>query len=202
MDPKDLFVADLHYFGESMHHNDEVGEKRFSFFVGLCTSVAAGLIALAAGQSPEVRALVAPVGAVASAVLLILGILTYVRMIHRNDVTDMYKLTLDHIRKSYSRCVNENRTIMDEYCVPRPIDRSKKRLRFRSPRGGYASTMAIINGLLVIALLWLTIERLSFSVIAAIGAVVAVGLYVIAGRRIEIEPSDDRRVKDTNTVDF
>jgi hypothetical protein len=45
MEAKDLLIADLQQFGESLWRNEEVGEKRFEFFVA-DDAVGAGLVAL------------------------------------------------------------------------------------------------------------------------------------------------------------
>ena len=46
---KDLFLADLDRLEESIWRNEEIGEKRFSFFVTLASAVAGGLVALPLG---------------------------------------------------------------------------------------------------------------------------------------------------------
>jgi hypothetical protein len=40
---KDLCLADLQRFEEAMRHNEDIGEKRFNFFMALVTAVCAGL---------------------------------------------------------------------------------------------------------------------------------------------------------------
>ena len=99
MADQELLLADLQHFSESLWRNEEVGEKRFNFFVTLVTAASAGLVTLYASQH-------APTGTVLeqirNGVLIALagfGTLTYLRMLQRNRVTDEYKRTLTYIRK-------------------------------------------------------------------------------------------------------
>lgn len=46
MKAKDLLLADLEYIRASFWKNEDIGEKRFGFFVTVVTAVVAGLVAL------------------------------------------------------------------------------------------------------------------------------------------------------------
>lgn len=99
---KDLLLADLSHFGDSFWRNEEVGEKRINFYVGLVTAVMAGLVTLAssqfAGDNPG-RAL--ELAAAVLAGLFVLGLVTYLRICRRNEVTDQYKKTLKYLRNRF-----------------------------------------------------------------------------------------------------
>ncbi len=43
---RDLFLADLERLEESIWRNEEIGEKRFNFFVTFATAVGGGLVVL------------------------------------------------------------------------------------------------------------------------------------------------------------
>lgn len=141
MNPEDLLLADHNHFSESLWRNEEVGEKRFSFFMTLVTAVIAALVALIKSNSLTDKCMTDIVGAVVIA-LLIFGILTYFRMIQRNHVTDEYKKTLKYIRK---RCVSLCDPDIGYYKVPR----GNKTWLSKWLKGGYAETVGAINSILL-----------------------------------------------------
>ena len=146
MQPKDLLIADLQHFSESLWRNEEVGEKRFNFFLTLVTAIIGALVALVKiNNTLSENCIQDIVGAVLIA-LLVFGILTYLRMIQRNHVTDEYKQTLKYIRK---RCVSHCKPKLDYYEVPR----RNKTLWSKWLKGGYAETVAAINSILLGVLL-------------------------------------------------
>ena len=141
MQPNELLIADLQHFGESLWRNEEVGEKRFSFFVTLVTAVIGALVALITSDyipSPEVMSNLE--GAVLL-VLLVFGLLTYLRMVQRNHVTDEYQLTLNYIRKRFVSLCPE----LDSYEVPQ----RHKTWWSKWLKGGYAETIGSINSILL-----------------------------------------------------
>ncbi|MFW6089678.1 MAG: hypothetical protein ACODAB_07990 [Gemmatimonadota bacterium] len=170
---KDLLVADLNHFGESMFHNENVGEKRFAFFVTLVTAVGAGLVGLAGAEEVS-DALFRTAAAGATASLLVLGFFSYLRMVHRNRVTDEYQRTLGYLRRKYVDLCPE----LAPYSVPdRRPTRAGKWLR-----GGYAETMAAIEGLLAVGFLMLVLD-VGLALAVAVGAAVTAGLWIAAADR-------------------
>ena len=168
LDAKDLLVADIEHFGESLWRNEETGEKRLSFFLTLVTAVVGGLVALATSErAPEEEGLRKIAGGAAAA-LLVIGLLSYLRMIRRNLVTDGYLKTLKRIRESYK----EMCPALDRYQVPLTIASPAQNW----PRGGYAETVAVLNGFLVAALSWLFL-RTPLSWAACAGVLSAAALW-------------------------
>ena len=145
MDAKELLLKDLEHFAESMWRNEEIGEKRFSFFVTLVTAVIGGLVALGTSGSGPVRTTVVAAAGWAAAVLLVFGLMTYLRMLQRNRVTDEYQRTLKYLRKLLATRSEE----LDDYVVPR----MRKSFLGKWLKGGYAETIGVINGMLLVALL-------------------------------------------------
>jgi hypothetical protein len=133
----DLLIEDLKHFGESLWRNDDIGEKRFNFFLTLVTAVIAGLITLHTGEGdlaglgplekyvpngggPD--GLKALITRAALWALFGVGLLTYIRLLLRNRVTDEYHRTLAYIRK---RLVLLNPTrLFEKYDVPQKVDSS------------------------------------------------------------------------------
>ena len=140
LDMKDLLLADLQHFESAMARNEETGEKRFSFLISLLTAVGGGLGALYTSRD-VVPARVVDVAAGASLALAGFAFLTFLRLVHRNRVTDGYKLTLRRIRETYQ-----------ELCPPLPY-------RYKVPvgvarsigvfRGGYAETTGAVTAVLL-----------------------------------------------------
>ena len=98
MDSMQLLIADLDHLRRSLLQSEEMGEKRFEFFMALVTAAVAGLIALATADKHPLPWL--PVVAIGSlAGIVAFGTLTYLRMLHRNQVTDRLKRTIDEIVK-------------------------------------------------------------------------------------------------------
>jgi len=75
----------------------------FEFFVTLSTAVVAGLVALATSAEAFTRSLVRPTATAAVAALLLTGLLTHIRMLHRNRITDEYQRTLKFIRDTWRK---------------------------------------------------------------------------------------------------
>ncbi len=118
---KDLLIADLQHFGESRWRNEEVGEKRFEFFVTLVTAVSAGLVALAStdGKIFQILNTTLPeLAGQASLALLIFGLLTYFRMLHRDWVTTEFNDTTDRIRNLYIELYKDACPALENYVVP------------------------------------------------------------------------------------
>ena len=173
MDPKDPLIADLEHFGESLWKNEEVGEKRLSFFITLTTAVGGGLAALHARTGESSQQLFQGTARAGLGALLVLGLLGFLRMLHRDRVTDQYKDTLGSIRQLYAaRCAG-----LASYAVPASAPLGRRWLR-----GGYAETFAVMSGMLLVALLVLGWDA-SIRVAGAAGLVLATGLVALASRR-------------------
>src|SRR5688572_7656404 len=168
MDPKDLLLKDLEIFEEALGRNEEIGEKRFSFFVTLVTAVAGGLVAFytrdnAPTWNPDERQ---PLIVGACMVLFLIGLLSYFRMLHRNRVTDGYKKTTKFIREKYKAQL-ENR--LEGYSVPRRLSATGgfEKVREKYLRGGYAETMAVMDGMILGVLVWASNPSLIWTPITA-----------------------------------
>jgi hypothetical protein len=173
LDPKDLLLADLQLFESTMARNEETGEKRFSFLISLLTAVGGGLGALYTADDVD-TARVTDVAAGASVVLAVFALLTYLRLLHRNRVTDEHKDTLKHIRDTYRGLCPELAAL--GYSVPTTRDDKSWRSVFR---GGYAETAGVVTGALVGAGLRLAVG-LSVAVALALAVAVAAALVLVA----------------------
>lgn len=168
-EPKDLLIADLEHFGEARWRNEEVGEKRLNVFITLVTAVSGGLVALATTDHAPDEATMRRLVVVATAVVWILGLVTWLRLLKRNAVTDQYQATLTLIRQRYAALCEP---LLDDYRVP-----VKRDLPFLS--AGYAETVAVIEGLLLMALLVAGARAPALAAVAA-GVALATVLWGIA----------------------
>jgi hypothetical protein len=153
LDAKDLLLADLARFEESLARNEEVGEKRFSFFLTLVAAVTAGLVSLATRQGGFDDQTFRAVFGAGMGALLVVGMLTYARMLQRNRVTDEHKQTLKYIRVTFVDLCPE--LAAAGYAVPRGYRGKTSRWL----RGGYMETVGTMNGLLLFAILWVALQR-------------------------------------------
>ncbi len=158
LSPKDILAADFKSFEDSFWKNETVGETRVQFFVGLVTAVIGGLVTLAttiekAGQAStdpepwidEKKVTVIALFALSS--LLIVGWITFLRMVRRNCVTDEYKGAMDYIRKTFVTPKLQNYTPFLE-----PEEEQKPKI------GGLSNFVAIINGLILAALIYVLVS--------------------------------------------
>jgi hypothetical protein len=146
MDSMQLLIADLDHLRRSLLQSEEMGEKRFEFFMALVTAAVAGLIALATADKHPLPWL--PVVAIGSlAGIVAFGTLTYLRMLHRNQVTDRLKRTIDEVW-GYAKAHYEL-----GYDLKWPSHR-------KLLTGGYVETVATINGMLVIALVAMLVNEI------------------------------------------
>jgi hypothetical protein len=170
----DFLIADLEQFGEALWRNEERGEKRMNFFLTLVTAVIAGLVVLhTEGKGPLNDCTLRYIRNGAFVGLIVFGLMTYLRMLHRNRVTDQYKSTLDHIRDMLL-AINPP---LEGYRVPQPLSAGKWK-RFR---GGLAETVGALNAVLLCALL--IINSVSVVLAVAIGLFVLIILWKLAAYR-------------------
>ncbi len=171
--PTNLLVADLEHFGESLWRNEEVGEKRFNFFLTLVTAVIAGLVALhTEGKDMLDVNTLRDITNGALVGLLVLGLLTFLRMLHRNRVTDQYQRTLKHIREKLL-AINP----LEGYGVPQPLGAGK----WKWVRGGLAETVGAMDAVLLCALL--IINSVHFVWAGAVSLLVLIVSWVLAAPR-------------------
>jgi len=146
---KDLLFADLEYFGECEWRNEEVGEKRFNFFITLVTAIEGGLGALASQKITDANQM-ATIVAWANVGLLLFGMMTYLRMRHRDAVTDEYRETRKHIQETYRKIFNDADRLLVGYHVPVGLAELKwKEPWKRLSQGGYMYTTAVVNGVVL-----------------------------------------------------
>lgn len=98
----DFLMAEYQRLHEMFIKNEETGETRVNYFTGIVTA-AIGAIGFVIAKNGTILDQIATIAVVAFALvaLLVLGTITLLRMIKRNQVTDELKHSLDEIRLYY-----------------------------------------------------------------------------------------------------
>lgn len=182
----ELLHADLEHFGESLWRNDEIGERRFNFFLTLATSVIGGLAALYAAKEDtfdEVTLLYVTRAALTG--LLIFGGMTYLRLLQRDRVTDEYHATLRDIRNRLARLDSGalDLAVRDYKMLQDPP--KKAALKWR--KGGLAQMAGVMTGVLLALLVYSFVPEATditcrVALAAGAGIVLAVVLVHMAIR--------------------
>lgn len=144
MDPqsKDFLLAEHQYFREAFWRNEEIGDKRLTFLIGLVTAVMGGLVALAAKGSQATLDNMRQLATAASAALLVFGIATLLRIVRRNKVADEYKAALDRVRDQFR---NNDRELGSYFPFP-------ARQRRRLGTGGILEVVMVVNSVVAAVL--------------------------------------------------
>lgn len=162
---KELLLQDYRYLADAFWKNEQTGETRVNLFIGFATVVVGALVTLGTSQralDPETLRLVV-LGSLLA--LLVLGVITLMRMLSRNENTDRYKLGLDTIRQLFKDKFDREAMLLRYYPAgfplpPRPTKGTwwarlwhlwEKSFGGAKPRkfGGLVHTVAAINSILV-----------------------------------------------------
>ena len=103
-DPRNaLLLQDLKYWSDSFWQNEEAGERRVDFYIKLVTAVMGGFVALYGylheKKDPDPAKVILEIVPGVLVGLLLLGIVTFLRMVRRNNVSQEYKDRSDAVRK-------------------------------------------------------------------------------------------------------
>lgn len=173
-----LVLNDLNTVNSELQRNEEIGEKRFSYFVTFVTAVSAGLVALFDPDIAVKGSVKEKVVAWAVLALFGFGLLTYVRLRHRNSVTDGLK---EMTRVLHCRAINlcpELDVVEDRLRWPKPVGLAKY---FRA---GYAEVIGLIDGALLAVVLSLWLKMPAYWA-ATCGGLLALILWRLAIKRGE-----------------
>jgi hypothetical protein len=94
----EFLLAEHRYLADSFWRNEETGEKRVNFFITLVTAVLAALVALASNRGSLSSEQISRFAFAACLGLLVVGVLTFRRLLKRNGAADKYKAGMDVIR--------------------------------------------------------------------------------------------------------
>ena len=142
MEGEQLLLAEYKRFAESFWKNEEIGEKRVTFIITLVTAILTALVSLLTSQHKDLQAYRQTIAIGVLAGLFVLGLVTLLRMLQRDRVTNEYKNCMDYIRERFRHAVPD----LAEYELP------FQRSWIWWARGGLAEMVAAINALVIACL--------------------------------------------------
>jgi len=138
---EDFLLAEYRNLTDSFWRNEDAGERRVNFFITLVTAVISALVALATRATDLGSDMVFVIVFFALSALLAFGIVTLLRMLQRNRVTDGYKRAMAQIRTFFKE--EDERLRAYE-----PFSKTTRRIG----TGGLAEMIAVFNALIFAAL--------------------------------------------------
>lgn len=139
MEENKLLSMDYERFSNLFLKNEEIGEKRVTFFITISTAAIGGIITLLTKETHFSKIEINLICITALFSVLFIGILTYKRILKRNKVTDEYKNILNYIHSQ----LKNNSTTLQNYTLP--FNHSSGRFL----QGGLADLIACMNSLLL-----------------------------------------------------
>jgi len=140
----DFLLAEYRYLGDCFWRNEEVGERRVNFFITLVTAAITALVTLVTTQQDNLgKDNVYSIAVFALLALLSFGIVTLLRMIQRNTVTDRYKRAMKMVRSRFQAWDKEP---LQGY---QPFEEGGPR---KLGTGGWVEMVAVVNSVIVAAL--------------------------------------------------
>jgi len=188
---RELLLADLRHLQESFWKNEETGEKRVTFFITLVTAAITALIAIGReGTKGDLQGELLLAFGLSS--LLVVGLVTLLRLIKRNEVTDGYKRDMRTIRKIFQDYY-DSRGVLFGYAPFSPQNRTRpSELR---KFGGLAYTVSAMNSLIISAVTALILYPGSPRPVLAVAATVTafVAGFFIQAAYVRIRERQNQR---------
>ena len=202
---KELLLADYRYFAECFWKNEQTGEARVNFFVGIATLVVGALAALLTKGPPPSGEPLRLVVLISLFSLLVLGLITMMRMLTRNENTDGYKQSMDTVRQTFKDHFDGDGILLHYH--PFGVLRRKERSKRSNKDNEEGSAPGTVSGLEK----WWTeykneIQPRNFGglahTVAAINSLILAGLVAVAVYPIPVEGSGLARVYGSATPCF
>jgi hypothetical protein len=145
---KELLLADHKYLCDSFWKNEETGEKRVQFFITLVTAVLAATATMLTKFDDEVTdTLFTAIILFSLFALFSFGVVTLLRILKRNEVSDGYKKDSDDIRQRFKDFYDDT-GILSGY---EPFKSTSENISPFRRIGGLAYSVAVINSLILSA---------------------------------------------------
>jgi len=143
---KEFLLEDYQQLHVDYWNNEQSGESRVNWFIGIVTAVVGGLLALASADSHPKGAFLRLIAVGGLLALLAFGIITLIRMIKRNEASDRYKAGLARVRLLFKKHFDDGEILVGYDPHPHsPVKGIRK-------ASGLAHTVAIINSLILAGL--------------------------------------------------
>lgn len=143
---RDFLLAEYARFSEAFWQNETTGETRVNWFIGIVTAALGGLVALVTKSEGKLNGdQLHTIVLAGLAALLVFGIVTFSRLLTRNERTDQYKHALDTIRQKFQDHF-DHAEILFRY---QPLGGPWKDTAPKRKLGGLAHNVAAINSLVI-----------------------------------------------------
>ncbi len=145
---KEFLLAEYQNVAESFWKNEQTGETRVNWFIGIVTAGAGGLIGLASAEHRPHGEPLRLIYLAALFALLCFGIVTLFRIVKRNEKTDGYKDDAQRIRGLFQDRFDDADILQNYHSFgPKNPDKGVARTF-----GGLAHTVSTINSLILAGL--------------------------------------------------
>jgi hypothetical protein len=144
---REFLLTEYRNFSESLWKNEQTGETRVNWFIGVASGALAGVIAM---SSSEHRPHGRPAQLIVLSVLLALfsfGIVTLFRIIKRDKTTDGYKKDCDKVRELFKQHFDQQ-AMLEGYDPFKGPGKEPGQRQF----GGLKDTVVGINSVLLAAI--------------------------------------------------
>ena len=141
---EEFLIAEHQQLSEAFLRNEEDGEKRITFLITLAGGLGA-VIAFLGGEGATVGD---PLIALALAALLLLGHMSYLRVVSRNVVTDSYLDGLNRVRRYFLDHTNTPQAAEYLPFLPPATPKMRRWEPGEMGKGGRLETVALVNSLL------------------------------------------------------
>lgn len=145
---KELLLEEYRNFSEALWKNEQTGETRVNWFLGIVSGASAGLIGLATAERRPRGESLKLILVAALFALIAFGIVTLLRIKKRNDTTDGYKKDTDRVRRLFKDHFDTEAKILGNYHPFRQSGEGYSPRRF----GGLIDIVVTVNALLFAAL--------------------------------------------------
>ena len=143
-----LLFKEYEYLMRSFFASEELGERRVNFFITIAAAALAALVALTETGIPLLGVRIDPLFFLGgSMVLLLFGLITLMRIIHRNIETDMVKRGLDRIREKFVKEHDERIYHLAYNPYSKPSQHEIKKI-FSLGTGGLVQMVALMNSVI------------------------------------------------------
>jgi 8-oxo-dGTP pyrophosphatase MutT (NUDIX family) len=147
---RELLLQDYRYLSDSFWKNEQTGETRVNWFIGIVTAAGGGLFGLTSAEHRPHGEPLRLIFVASLFALLAFGVITLFRIVKRNIVTDGYKRGMDVIREAFVDHFDGEHVLLQYH----PLGRKKKGAQKGVSRrlGGLTHSVLTINSLLIAGL--------------------------------------------------
>ena len=148
---RELLLADHAHFSNMLVHNEQSGETRVNWFIGIVTATMGGLLALIVKYQESKQTLLDPallfaILFAAVSGLLAFGIITLMRMMMRNSSTDRQKRSLDQMRQMFKDYFDPEDLLLSYHPLRIPENKKGEKTRDKKKEKSKKVNKGVVSG--------------------------------------------------------